>query len=64
MSLDSLSEGLLMKSFDRLIPSAAAQCLECPSLSLMTYGEIEDVGSGLRNVLDRSLVKASACSLP
>jgi hypothetical protein len=70
-SLHSLSEGLPMKTFDCLIPGAAAQCSECLCFGLTltfilpTQGEIETTGSGPRDgLLDRYLAKISASSLP
>jgi hypothetical protein len=53
MSVDSLFEGLPMKSFDCLVPSEAAQCLECLScglsltLSLPAHGEVEVPDRGM-----------------
>jgi hypothetical protein len=68
-SLDSLTEGLLMKNFDYLIPGAAAQCLECLSIShsltmsLPTHAKIEIAGSGQRNgQLNPYLTEASTSS--
>jgi hypothetical protein len=68
MFIDSISVGL--SEFRRVIPSAAAQCSECLffshslTLSLTSHGEIEVVGSRLRNVFDLTLVKAPVCPLP
>jgi hypothetical protein len=55
-SIDSLFQGLPMKSFDCLIPGVAARCLELLffsnflTLNLPTSGEIETAGSGPKNL--------------
>jgi hypothetical protein len=63
MSLKGLSEGLSVNSFDVSYPVFGVLFLQPFFLLSLSHGEIE-VGTGLRNVLDRSLVKASVCSLP
>jgi hypothetical protein len=70
-TLDSLSEGLPVKSSNCLILGEAAQCsvsLSCSHFSTLsppTHGEIKLAGSGPRNgLLDPSIAKPSASSLP